>query len=94
MRPTNVELRQLHYAVALADHLHFGRAAQACQVSQSTVSQQIARLEKAIGVRLFDRTTRDTRLTAAGRAFAGHARLALDEAEFAVAAARSAEAAP
>jgi DNA-binding transcriptional LysR family regulator len=64
-----MELRQLRYAVTLADELHFGRAAAREHVAQSAFSQQIQRLERDLRVRLFDRSTHHVRLTDAGRVF-------------------------
>ncbi len=62
-RPT---LRQLEYAVALADEQHFGRAAELVRVSQPGLSGQIAELERRIGVPLFERTSRTVYTTAVG----------------------------
>ncbi len=59
-------LQQLRYAVAVADALHFGRAAQACFVSQPALSAQIRALESRLGVQLFERSSRGVLVTAAG----------------------------
>lgn len=83
-------LRQLRYLVAVADHLHFGRAAEACHVSQPSLSAQIRELEEILGVALFDRTSRRVRPTPAGEAVAARARRVLAEAEALVDAARHA----
>ena len=53
-----MNLRDLEYVVAVADHGHFGRAAAACNVSQPTLSGQILKLEAELGLRLFDREGR------------------------------------
>ena len=70
-RPT---LRQLEYFVALAERLNFRRAAEACFVSQPSLSAQIAGLEGTLGVQLFERDRRGVRLTAAGEALVPGAR--------------------
>jgi DNA-binding transcriptional LysR family regulator len=74
-----VEARHLRYAVALAEHRHFGRAAASLGIAQPPLSSQIAALEREVGERLFDRTSRGVFPTAAGAAFLRRARTALDE---------------
>ena len=74
-------LRQLKFLVALADRRHFGRAAEACLVSQSTLSAAIQELEEALGVTLFERTRRSVAPTAIGLEIAERARSILKDAE-------------
>jgi LysR family hydrogen peroxide-inducible transcriptional activator len=74
-------LKQLQYLVALEDHGHFGRAAEACFVTQSTLSAGIRELETLIGVTLVERTRRVVRFTPLGEGVAGKARRVLREAE-------------
>jgi LysR family hydrogen peroxide-inducible transcriptional activator len=74
-------LQDLRYVVALAEHCHFGRAAAACDISQSTLSTQIKSLEQQLGVTLFERTSKSVSLTAIGAEIAGRARQVLAEVE-------------
>ncbi|WP_108482787.1 hydrogen peroxide-inducible genes activator [Oceaniglobus ichthyenteri] len=71
---TNLTLKQLRYFEALAAHGHFGRAADACAISQPALSVQIKELEQGLGVALFERGPRHARLTAFGEDFARRAR--------------------
>lgn len=80
-----VELQQMRYVVAVAELGSFTRAAERCFVVQSALSHQVARLEQELGTRLFHRTSRQVRLSAAGEAFLPVARQCLDAAERAVA---------
>jgi LysR family hydrogen peroxide-inducible transcriptional activator len=76
-----VNLRDLGYLVAIAEHRHFGRAADACFVSQPTLSTQIKKLERELGVELIERNPRQITLTAAGEQVAERARVILQETE-------------
>jgi LysR family transcriptional regulator, hydrogen peroxide-inducible genes activator len=70
----NLSFRQLRYFEALARHGHFGRAAEACAISQPALSMQIKDLEAMLGLELFERSARQVRLTAFGERFAARAR--------------------
>lgn len=79
-----VELRLLRYVIAVADELHFGRAAKRLHLSAPALSKQIKDLERDLGYSLFERRTREVVLTAAGAAFITEARRALVHVERAV----------
>lgn len=66
----NFTLKQIRYFEALAQHRHFGRAAEACAISQSALSQQIKELETALGATLFERGARQVTMTRFGEEFA------------------------
>jgi LysR family cyn operon transcriptional activator len=70
-------LRHIRYFLAVAEHRNFTRAATALHVSQPALSQQVRQLEALLGVQLFDRSGKSVRLTDAGEAWMGHAKLGL-----------------
>jgi len=72
-----MDLRQMEYVAAIADELNFTRAAARCRIGQSGLSHQIAELEREVGTRLFERTSRSVRVTPAGQAFVVCARRVL-----------------
>jgi LysR family hydrogen peroxide-inducible transcriptional activator len=88
LRPHPFTLRQLQYAVAVADTLSFHRAAARCHVSQPSLSAQLAQLEGALGVRLFERDRRRVLPTAAGAQLVDRARSLLVDTDDLVAEAR------
>lgn len=78
-----MELRHLRCFLAVAEELHFARAAERLHIDQSPLSRTIKELEEELGARLFVRTTRSTQLTRAGRLFLEHVQrvfAALDQA--------------
>lgn len=75
------ELRHLRYFVAVAQELHFGRAAARLHIAQPALSRQIRRLEDLLGATLFHRTKRTVKLSRAGEAFLDRARVLLKHAE-------------
>jgi DNA-binding transcriptional LysR family regulator len=85
-----MELRHLRYFVAVAEELHFRRAAERLHVAQPAVSEQVRKLESELGVLLFNRTQRSVTLTPSGQAMLGEARRVLRQAEVAQTAARNA----
>ena len=74
-----MNIRDLEYLVALAEHRHFRRAADSCHVSQPTLSGQIRKLEDELGVMLLERTSRKVLFTQAGLLLVDQARTVLRE---------------
>lgn len=84
-----MNLRDLRYLLAVAEHEHFGRAAKACGVSQPTLSVQIRKLEEQMGVALFERSSKAVAPTFACRQLLGHARAAVSATEAILSTARN-----
>lgn len=78
---TAVTLPELRYVVALAEQRHFGRAARACNVTQPTLSAQVQKLERTLGVVLFERSSKSVQPTALGERVIEQARAVLDATE-------------
>ena len=74
-----MDIHQLRYFIAVAQELHFNRAAEKMHVTQPTLSQQIQKMEKELGVPLLERSPQKTRLTNAGEKFLPHAISVLDQ---------------
>ena len=84
-----MNLRDLRYLVAVAEKRHFGQAAEACHVSQPTLSAQLKKLEGYLGVTLIERTNKSVAITPIGEAILARARLAVEQADAIVQIARS-----
>jgi DNA-binding transcriptional LysR family regulator len=81
---SRIELRHLRHFVAVAEELHFGRAATRLRMAQPALSQSVITLEKAVGAQLLIRTTRTVTLTPAGRVFLDECRRVLAQVEHAI----------
>ena len=88
--PADLDLRLVRYFTVVADHRHFGRAAQALHIAQPSLSRQIRSLEQQLGARLLDRTPQGSQLTEAGAVFLPRAKALLRSAAQAAAATRAA----
>jgi LysR family hydrogen peroxide-inducible transcriptional activator len=77
----SITLRQMQYALTLAETGHFGRAAERCHITQPALSQQIRQIEAFCGVPLFERLGKSVRPTPTGREFTERARLVLEQAQ-------------
>ncbi|MBI3898315.1 MAG: LysR family transcriptional regulator [Gammaproteobacteria bacterium] len=81
MNIAGLNLRDLTYVVAVAQHGHFGKAAKACYVSQPALSSQIKKIEELLGVTIFERSNRSVAVSDVGHAIVQQARIVLEEAE-------------
>jgi DNA-binding transcriptional LysR family regulator len=88
--PADLDLGLVRSFAAVAEHRHFGRAAEALHTTQPSLTRQIGRLERQVGARLIDRTPRGSRLTEAGEVFLPQAQALLRSAATAVASTRAA----
>jgi DNA-binding transcriptional LysR family regulator len=88
--PPDLDLRLVRYFTVVAEHRHFGRAAETLRVAQPSLSRQIRHLEQQLGARLLDRTPQGSRLTEAGEVFLPLARALLRSADQAAARTRAA----
>jgi DNA-binding transcriptional LysR family regulator len=88
--PADLDLRLVRYFTVVAEHRHFGRAAESLRVAQPSLSRQIRHLEQQLGARLLDRTPQGSRLTEAGEVFLPQARALLRAAAQAAARTRAA----
>ena len=84
-----MNLRDLRYLLAVSEHQHFGRAAEACGVSQPTLSVQVRKLEELLGIALFERTSKAVTPTLACDRLIGHVRTAVAETDAILAVARN-----
>ena len=81
MNISSLTLRDLEYLIAVADHRHFGRAAESCHVSQPALSAQIRKIEDFLGLQLFERSNRNVVITPLGELVSRQARIVLEEAQ-------------
>ena len=79
MNASDLSLRDLEYLVAVATHLHFGKAATQCHVSQPALSAQIKKLEHVLGIAVFERSNRRVKVTPIGEAVVKQAQTVLEE---------------
>lgn len=77
---SDLSLRDMEYVLAVAEHLHISKAAQACSVSQPALSKQLGRIESVVGFPLFERTKRMVRVNPHAQSLIDHMRVVVDEA--------------